>query len=143
MCHQVLEHVGVVGDTMILQPDYYARRKEFIANIMRVVRRGGYLNIATPNRLFPIDPGHAPNFLGVRVHGPFDYFLTSYGDMKSYFSDADVHAVTPYGYYAGTLASRAGLIGRVFNLWIRLLDRSAVLQSTFLNPLTNVLARKH
>jgi SAM-dependent methyltransferase len=143
MCHQVLEHVGVVGDSMVLQKAWFERRKEFIANIMRVVKKGGYFNIATPNRLFPLDPGHAPNFLGIRIHGPFDYFLTSYGDMRSYFSDAEVRPVTPYGYYAGTFASRAGVVGSAFNAYIRFLDRHPALQGTFLNPLANVLARKN
>ena len=78
MCHQVFEHIGVVGDSLITQPDYRAIRQRFINNLLRIAKPGGYINLATPNRLFPIDPGHAPNFVGVRIHGPFDRFLTSY-----------------------------------------------------------------
>lgn len=142
MCHQVLEHIGVVGDSMQLVDNYRQRREQFVANIMRVVSKGGYLNIATPNRLFPLDPGHAPNFFGIRIHGPFDHFLTSYADMRRYLPKADVTPVTPLGYYAGTFASKTGPLGAAFESYLRLLDRYPALQGTFLNPLTNVLARK-
>jgi len=142
MCHQVLEHVGVVGDSMTLQPDSKAIRQRFVDNLLRVTKRGGYVNVATPNRTFPLDPGHAPNFMGVRVHGPFDHFLSSYGDMRQYFDGHAMRPVSPANYYAGTFASRAGRLGKWFSNYIAFLDRNAALQGTFLNPLTNVLVRR-
>jgi SAM-dependent methyltransferase len=142
MCHQVLEHVGVVGDTMELQPNSKAIRQRFLDNLVRVTKPGGYINVATPNRTFPLDPGHAPNFFGIRVHGPFDHFLTSYGDMRTYFKGHQVRPTTPANYYAGSLAARAGRVGRWFRNYIAFLDRNERLQGTFMNPLTSVLVRK-
>ena len=142
MCHQVLEHVGVVGDTMALQPDWKQIRQRFLNNLVRVTKPGGYINVATPNRTFPLDPGHAPNFFGIRVHGPLDRFLTSYGDMRAYYKGHEVKPATPANYYAGNLTSRAGRVGRWFKNYISFLDRNASLQGTFLNPLTSVLVRK-
>jgi SAM-dependent methyltransferase len=142
MCHQVLEHVGVVGDSLNLTPDWKERRHRFLNNLLRVTKPGGYLNIATPNRLFPIDPGHCPNFHGVRIHGPFDHFLTSYSDMSGYFRGHTVKALTPRGYYAGTSTASKGLIGKAFTGYLGILDSLPFLQGTCLNPLTNVLVMK-
>jgi len=142
MCHQVLEHIGVVGDSIVVQPNSREIRQRFLDNLVRVTRLGGYINVATPNRTFPLDPGHAPNFFGVRVHGPLDRFLSSYGDMRSYFAKHDFEPLTPANYYAGTFASRAGRLGELFARYIRFLDRHPSLQGTFLNPLTNVLVHK-
>lgn len=142
MCHQVLEHVGVVGDTTALAENWKGRRQRFLDNLLRVTKPGGLINVATPNRLFPIDPGHAPNFMGVRLHGPFDYFLTSYGDMRRYFRNNRVSALSPLGYYAGTCCSSMQIAGRAFLLYQRFVDRFPALQGTPLNPLTNVLVRK-
>lgn len=141
MCHQVLEHIGVVGDSIITQPDYRAIRQRFIDNLLHITKPGGYINLATPNRLFPIDPGHAPNLVGVRIHGPLDRFLTSYSDMRKYCGGHDVKALTPHKYYAGTCASTRGNLGNCFNAYLKIIDRLPFLQGTFLNPLTNVLIR--
>ena len=142
MCHQVLEHVGVVGDTIVTQLDCRGIRQKFLNNLLRVTKPGGYVNVATPNRMFPIDPGHAPNFLGLRFHGPFDYFLTSYSDMRKYCPGHEVKPLSPYKYYGGTSASTRGTLGACFKKYLMFLDRFSSLQATFLNPLTNVLIRK-
>ena len=142
MCHQVLEHVGVVGDTIVTHPDCRKIRQSFLNNLLRVTKPGGYINVATPNRTFPIDPGHAANFCGVRIHGPFDYFLTSYSDMRRYFAGQEVKALSPDKYYAGTCTGNRGRLGVYFKNYLKFLDRFPALQGTCLNPLTNVLIRK-
>ena len=142
MCHQVIEHVGVVGDTTIPAKDWKQQRQRFMNNIMRVTKIGGHLNIATPNRLFPIDPGHGSNFLGVRVHGPFDRFLTSYGDMKRYCIGQSLRALSPLGYYSGTSAFSRGRAGKTFLIYQKLLDRASFLYGSLFNPLTNVLVQR-
>ena len=142
MCHQVLEHIGVIDDSMNLQPNYKARRKQFLANLLRMTKPEGYLNVATPNRLFPLDPGHSPNFMGVRIHGPFDHFLTSYSDMAKYFTGNQLTPLSPMKYYTGTSVAARGILGKVFGGYLMLLDRTPSLRGTFLNPLTNVLVQK-
>jgi SAM-dependent methyltransferase len=142
MAHQVLEHVGVVGDSMELAPDWKDRRQRFLSNLLQVTKPGGFLNVATPNRLFPIDPGHAPNFWGIRVHGPFDRFLTSYGDMNRYFNGHNVKALSPLGYYTGTSCATRGRVGKSFLAYQKILDRIPFLQASLFNPLANVLVQR-
>jgi SAM-dependent methyltransferase len=142
MCHQVLEHIGVVGDSIVTQPGYKSIRQKFLNNLLRVTKPGGRINVATPNRLFPIDPGHGPNCMGVRVHGPFDYFLTSYSDMRKYCVGHAVKALSPARYYAGTYTSTRPTLGAYFNKYLTFLDRHSLFQGTFLNPLTNALITK-
>ena len=142
MCHQVLEHIGVVGDSIVTQSDYRGIRQKFMNNLLRVTKPGGRINVATPNRLFPIDPGHGPNCIGVRIHGPLDHFLTSYSDMRKYCVGHDVKALSPAKYYAGTYTSTRPTLGAYFNKYLGFLDRHSFLQGTFLNPLTNALITK-
>jgi SAM-dependent methyltransferase len=139
MCHQVLEHVGVVGDSMVLSDDSKARRQRFINNLLRVTKVGGHVNLATPNRLFPIDPGHGQNFFGVRLHGPFDHFLTSYGDMQRYAPTMKVQALSPLGYYTGSLTSKSRAVGSAFTRFLEFVDRHPRLHGSPLNPLMNAL----
>jgi SAM-dependent methyltransferase len=142
LSHQVLEHVGVEGDTINVKPDYLQIRQRFLNSLLRVAKRGGYLNISTPNRCFPIDPGHAQGRFGVRLHGPGDRFLTSYGDMRKYFPGQKIIALSPKGFYSGTCVGRFGALKTLFDLYLGVLDKIPPLRPTFLNPLTNVLIQK-
>lgn len=141
--HLVLEHVGVVGDTLITKPDYWEIRKKFLHSMIRKVKKGGYVNVSTPNRTFPIDPGHAEGTkLGMRIHGPFDRFLTSYGDMRAYCPGHQIIPVSPKGYYAGACVGRIGGAKDLFAAYLNALDKLPFLQGTFLNPLMNCLIRR-
>ena len=98
LCQQVIEHVGVYGDTMSPRPNISSIRREFCQSLINKVKRGGFVQIATPNKYFPLDPGHAPNFMGVRIHGPFEKFLISYKEMKQFFEPHTCTPLGPYGY---------------------------------------------
>jgi SAM-dependent methyltransferase len=141
-CHQVLEHIGVVGDSMALKEDFREIRKNFLQQLLRVVKKGGYLHISTPNRKFPIDPGHCPNFYGVRLHGPFDYFLNSYSDIRAYFPHNEIVALSPKNYYTGTFVGKNMVINKSFNALLRVLDKYKFTRETCINPLTNALIKK-
>jgi len=141
--HLVLEHVGVVGDSIRARPDYWEIRKRFLHSLFRVVKPGGYLQVSTPNRLFPVDPGHAVGSrLGVRFHGPGDRFLTSYGDMARYFPGQEILPVSPATYYAGTCVRRFGPLKYAFQAYLFAMDKLPFLRGTALNPLMNTLVRK-
>jgi SAM-dependent methyltransferase len=141
--HLVLEHVGVVGDTTRTRPDYWEIRRGFLQSMLRVVKPGGYLNVSTPNRTFPIDPGHAENTrLGMRIHGPFDRFLTSYGDMRRFCPGHRVIPVSPRGYYAGACVGKYGSAKQLFNTYLDSLDKLPFLLGTCFNPLLNALVQK-
>jgi uncharacterized protein YbaR (Trm112 family) len=54
----VLPHVGVYGDSYKVRPDFAEQRAEGLADTIRVVKRGGYIMVANPNRLCPFDLFH-------------------------------------------------------------------------------------
>ena len=78
----LLEHVGVVGDTTMVAPDYESQRLKALESLLRVTKPGGYLLLSSLNRRFPIDFGHVQNGGIVRFHSPWERFLLSYGDVK-------------------------------------------------------------
>ena len=139
---QVIEHIGVVGDSITPQKNCEKIRFDFCQNLIKYVKPGGALQIATPNRHFILDPGHAPNLGRYRLHSPFDRFLVTYDNMKSYFYPHKVKALTPVGYYSGTSFSN-NKFGRLFNKYLNLINRFEFLLSSPLNPLCSVLVTKN
>lgn len=84
----VIEHIGYTGDSPHQQPDWQFRRQRFAESLLRVTKPGGYILVACPNRLFPIDFFHGGrpfHGLTVRFHSPFETFLLSYGDIRRLF----------------------------------------------------------
>jgi SAM-dependent methyltransferase len=77
----VLEHVGVEeqGGPGIYEvapaPDRDARRRAFLAGLLRVLAPTGSLYLDFPNGAFPIDFWHGPTAGGARWHSPFEGFL--------------------------------------------------------------------
>ena len=141
LSQQVIEHVGVVGDSIKLQKNHDQIRYDFCQNLIKFLKPGGSLQIATPNRHFLIDPGHEHNFGRYRIHTPFDKFLVSYKDMKRYFYPHKVQALTPVGYYTGTSFSDNNL-GKLFNKYLKIIGKYKILFSSPLNPLCSVLVTK-
>ena len=90
----MIEHVGVVGDTAELYPDFYDQRLQFISEACRILKPDGCVIIACPNKLFPGDFQHnisRTKFFhligektGLSFHSPFDPMLLSYGDIERY-----------------------------------------------------------
>lgn len=95
----VIEHVGTSNGHSDRLPDYHARRAQWLCELYRVVRPGGRMLIAGPNRLFPVDMAHdldtrSSGFerwlsrkLRVSVHRTWgEYFLWSYADVHRYLA---------------------------------------------------------
>lgn len=87
----LLPHVGVVGDSTVVTDDCEEQRRQVAAELTRVVRPGGYLIMANPNQLCPVDLFHKgqmknPNGL-VRFHSLTEKFLLSFADYRRYFLD--------------------------------------------------------
>jgi SAM-dependent methyltransferase len=93
----VIEHVGTTDGGADRRADYHQRRRQWLREIFRVVRPGGAMLIAGPNRGFPIDVAHGPdsraggierwvsNKLGVSFHKTWgDHFLWAYEDFANY-----------------------------------------------------------
>ena len=90
----VIEHVGAVGETAELYPDYEDSRTQFLNEATRVMKPDGHLVVACPNRGFPVDFQHNISrikFLqdvaaktGLSLHAPWNPFLPGYPDIKKY-----------------------------------------------------------
>lgn len=87
----LLPHIGVRGDTTQVCPDYQEQRFEVARELMRVVRPGGLLIMANPNRACPVDLFHKSQVghsrgLG-RFHSPSERFLLAFHDYRKLFID--------------------------------------------------------
>ena len=93
----VIEHVGTSDGKSTRLADYHEIRRRWTSEMLRVVRPGGFLMLAGPNRCFPIDTAHGPDAAashietwfarkaGLTLHrtwGP--NFLWSYSDVERY-----------------------------------------------------------
>lgn len=93
----VVEHVGTSNGLSFRRPDYHAVRTTWLRELYRVLKPGGSMLIAGPNRHFPVDAAHDLDMmssawerwlsckLGLTVHRTWgEYFLWSYADIGMY-----------------------------------------------------------
>lgn len=148
----VIEHVGTTDGNATRRLDYTALRQQWVAELFRVVRVGGSILLAGPNKGFPIDTAHGldaasnrleralTRALGASMHRTWgDNFLWSYGDVRRYFGELP-HEVTPLSIATLLNFSRvplamqgmarayvahlpAALLGTGFNPWVAALVR--------------------
>lgn len=98
----VIEHVGTNDGNATRLPDYHDIRRRWTQELMRVVRPGGSLLLAGPNRQFPIDTAHGwdaealplektiSRLAKVTVHRPWGpNFLWGYPDVERYVAGQD------------------------------------------------------
>ncbi len=79
-CLNVIEHIGTVGDTTQVTPDYEEQRLEAMRSLLRVVKPGGHLLLSGVARHFPLDFFHLQESRGVRVHSPWEPFSLAWQD---------------------------------------------------------------
>lgn len=102
-----IEHIGTTDGNATRRPDYAMLRQQWVTELFRVVRVGGHMLLAGPNKGFPIDTAHdldaasggleraLSRALGASVHRAWgDYFLWSYDDLRRYLG-ALPHEMTP------------------------------------------------
>ena len=101
----LLPHVGVEGDTTRVVSDYTAQRALVARELARVVKPGGHILMASPNRLCPADMHHLqPNPARLaRLHSPHEPFLLSLADYRRLFLGLarcrSIRALPPDGYW--------------------------------------------
>ena len=152
LCIGLIEHVGAVGDSSELYPDWLDQRLTFLREMLRVARHGVLLQ--TPNRTFPADFNHVatrnPALLwlgrrtGVYLHSPFQRFYVSYHDIQGYLEGEAVTMVpweltNYFGFAIRRTHSWSRLLVPIINLYFRILDRSpSAIRKSWLNPWVSV-----
>jgi SAM-dependent methyltransferase len=148
----LLPHIGVMGDTTTLAPNADDQRARAAADLLRVVRPGGYIVMGSPNRLCPVDLFHKGQMASanslVRWHWPSERFLLSFGDEVELFGTGAKLETLPVSGYWGfhTKESRAATrwMARAMKLYFALLSLPPLgaLRRSPLNPWLMVLVTK-
>jgi len=147
----VIEHVGAIDSSAELHSDYRERRKYFIAETLRVLRKGGNLIIACPNRLCLFDFQHNISRIkffsqlaektGFSIHSPFDNFLLSYRDILEYAQDVSSGvemSLLPISNYLGFAFRNSAFLrpmSKIFKIYLAILDKAPnFIRKSFFNP---------
>ena len=149
----VLPHIGVVGDSQEVKPDFEMQRWSAVQETIRVIKPGGYIMVANPNRLCPLDLFHRPkdHVHFPRLHAPSEPFLQSYSDLRRYFVERggcdSIRTLPIENYWGFFLSSKYGagrVLQRMVKAYFGILSRDslAFLRRTLLNPWLVVLVRK-
>jgi SAM-dependent methyltransferase len=77
-----IEHIGTVGDSDRVTPDYMQQRRTAVSDLVRVTKPGGYLLLSGLSRTIPFDFGHVQNHGFVRIHSPWEKFLLNFADIR-------------------------------------------------------------
>lgn len=143
-CGCVFPHVGVVGDSYTVSPTYHEDRLQLAKEMTRVVRPGGKIIVASPNRLFPFDlfHGREEGSYKVRPYWPGDPFLLSAGDYRDLFQEAGCRdaKTLPVENYWGFIRAKNSLKGQIFRLpvrlafWLASREATKFLRNTPANP---------
>lgn len=96
----VIEHVGTSDGHSDRLPDYQLRRRQWLNELFRVLRPGGAMLIAGPNRKFPVDAAHdldskasgierwLSRIAKISIHKTWgENFLWSYDDVRQHLRD--------------------------------------------------------
>ncbi len=149
----VLTHIGVVGDSYEVQNAYDDDRRRAVEEVVRVVKPGGHILAANPNRACPVDLFHLDTGFAsrVRFHSPSEPFLLSFRDHEDYF----VHRgrctsieLLPVSNFWGFFSSSKSALGRLAQLPVKTLfsllstNLFAPLRRTWMNPWLVVLVEK-
>jgi SAM-dependent methyltransferase len=127
----VLEHIGVSeeGGTRYRVrplPDRDERRREYLAELLRVTAPGGRLLLDFPNGSFPVDFWHGVNPGGARFHSPGEGFLPTVQQVRLLCARIDPSLVLSVRSPEGRLRFRqvsTHWYGRAFRAPVRLLQR--------------------
>ena len=151
-CGCVFPHVGVLGDSNRVGPHFKAERLSLAREMARVLKPGGKIVVASPNRWFPFDifHGRRPGSYKPRWNWPGNPFLLSLADYRDLFRQAGCGAAEtlPINRYWGFVRSQNSLKGLLLGLpvrfvfWLVSLNALRCLRASPINPWLIVLITK-
>jgi SAM-dependent methyltransferase len=153
----VIEHIGTVNGHIAMADDYRQKRLRYASELMRVVRPGGQLLLACPNKRFPLDIQHGaldgviePTLsrrlreavfrkTRVNVHPIFgEQHLLSYGEVREMFAATGklktFEPLSLQGYFGFAGFNRGVLKWVKKGVELYATNLPAALRSSFLNP---------
>ena len=155
LCVGLIEHIGAVGDSSQLYPDWREQRTGFLREVLRVSKHGVF--VTTPNRTFPADLNHiaTDNKLllwigrrtGIWFHPPLQRFYLSYHDIERHIRDLPAEMVPwdiadYFGFSIRTSRPWLRAIIPFLDLYFRVLDRSPqAMRKSFINPWVSVFLK--
>ncbi|HEX4886153.1 MAG TPA: class I SAM-dependent methyltransferase [Casimicrobiaceae bacterium] len=77
-----IEHIGTIGDSDRVAPDYLEQRRSAVRDLLRVTKPGGYVLLSGLSRTIPFDFGHVQDHGFVRIHSPWERFLLNFADIR-------------------------------------------------------------
>lgn len=151
-CGCVFPHVGVVGDSNKVQPNYREQRSQIAREMARVVRPGGSIMVSSPNRHFPLDLFHGRDEQHPlpRLNPPGHPFLLSAGDYRRLFGSANCgdFELLPVNGYWGFLRKQRTWKGRLVTWPVKTVfdvvssDRFGFLRGSPINPWLVMMMRR-
>lgn len=122
-CGCVFPHVGVVGDSFKVAPDFRESRLSVAREMVRVLKPGGHAVVSSPNRLFPFDIFHGRKLGSYkpRLNPPTSRFLLSFADYRDLFLAAGCLGVRtePVRGYWGFCRTKNTIAGWILGLPVR------------------------
>jgi len=122
-CGCVFPHVGVKGDSVEVSASYLEDRSMLAQEMARVLRPGGQIVAASPNRHFPFDIFHGRekgSYLP-RFNRPSERFLMTFKDYRTAFKSELIKSaeLLPVEGYWGFVRSKSNLKGLILGLPVR------------------------
>ena len=109
-----LEHIGTVGDTSKVAPDYLEQRMRALRSLLRVTKPGGHVLITGLSRTIPFDLMHVQEVRFVRIHSPWEKFLLNFDDIRQMCNETgEVESTRPLplrGFFSWTNLGQYRLI---------------------------------
>jgi SAM-dependent methyltransferase len=133
----------VAGDTFRVRPSYQEDRRALADEVARILRPGGHILVASPNRHFPFDLFHRHDRQRriPRPYNPRDPFLLSFRDYREFFvGQAGCRAaeLLPIVNYWGFVNMGGTLRGRMLRAllrgWFRAVSAIPALRASALSP---------
>lgn len=152
-CGCVMPHVGTIGESHQMRPEFQEEREALAREMTRVLRPGGHVLVCSPNRWCPVDlfHGRSADHPLPRINLPSDPFLLSPGDYRRLFQPfgcnySELLPISGYWGFVRRMKTWKGMltaapVNAIFNLVSQ--PAFGFLRPTPISPWISVLFRRN